>query len=100
VPQEGISVRPSINSVRNCDRSTIKSVIVAAVLKLFLDAPTNFKSILGRHCYVARVKETVNVSSKQQAIPYLVWPSLRIWADMRGVQAGSVRSPVTAQRLP
>lgn len=72
VPQKGDWIRLGIDPIRNCDRSTIESVIVATILKFFLDPSANLESIIGGHRHVPRVKETVNVSPKQQSIPHFV----------------------------
>jgi hypothetical protein len=88
MPQKSGRIRLDIHSIRNCHRSPVESVIVATILKFLLDPSADLESIIGGHRHVPGIKETVNVSPKQQSIAHFVCPSLRVWADMRRIQGG------------
>jgi len=68
VPIERCGVWTKVIPARNKQRLSMHDVVVTSVFELFTDSWANFKSVVWRHCYVAKIEQTMNVSPQQQPV--------------------------------
>jgi len=66
----------------------VQAAIFIAVIKISLYPLADQKPILIIDCYVARIKNTVNVASKKNSIREFMCAAECVWPDMSGVQCG------------
>jgi len=63
--------------------STVKRVVIPAVLELFLDATADLKMETRRHGHITGIEQAVDVASQQESVPRLVFTAVAIGTNMR-----------------
>jgi len=64
----------------------VKGVVITAVLKFFLDAPTHLKLEARCHGDIPCVEEGMDIAPQEKPIARIVAAAIRVWLDVRGLE--------------
>ena len=82
----GVSAPPRIR--RGKDGIPVQLVIVPPVFELLLDASAHFETLIRRDGHIARIKQAMDVTPKQESVSGLMFAAIAVGANMRGFERG------------